>query len=88
MYLKGFQVILSFFPQNHTFWTILNLLICISNNDLKKIKKFKNVAGVCKKNMVLTYGNKQKVTDMSETYAFLKESKQCWLCKYFSNSKS
>ena len=35
MYLKGFQVILNFFPQNHMILAILTLLICIS----KMIKK-------------------------------------------------
>ena len=38
MYLEEFQVILDFFPQNHTFETILNLLICIS-----KIEEEKNL---------------------------------------------
>ena len=66
MYSEEFQAILNFFPQNHMFYTILNLLICISKNDFKKPV----FVGVCKIGFFALRGGGQKVTDMSAIISF------------------
>ena len=75
IYLEGFQVILSFFPQIHTFYTILNLLIYAYRTIIYKKKE-----NLVRKKTFLPYwgGGSESYGHVRNYQVFLTPSYTCW----------